>query len=95
MTYHNLDTADDANIPVNIWLYKEEEEEDIWRLKADNYMPRRNCVATDAYLAESKDRKELTDLIEIYILPLYKTACKKLEKMVTGEEDNLYYWEGE
>lgn len=105
-----IQSADDANIPVDIWLrspdkMKEEEcfeydgtqdsSEELWLLTANNYMPRRACLAQDGWAYKVWGTEaELRELIKKHILPLYETAVKILQGMVSGKPDcHLYYWQ--
>jgi hypothetical protein len=105
----SIDDADDSNIPVDIWLKKVKEEDDegdrehagMWRLTADNYMPRRGRLSGEnSYKAFSKERETLVKLVHKHWLPLYKTAVEILTEMKPSEtHDNgtacLYYWQKE
>ncbi len=84
-------SADDANIPVDIWLTKEADEPR-WVLRASNYMPRKECLHPHGYHAESESREELADLIMAHVMPLYETAVRQLKAIASGEADSLYYW---
>ena len=89
--------ANDANIPVGIFFDQEDDDgeklpDNQWRIRADNYMPRKCRVEDGAYnVIGTKD--ELKELIRQYILPLYQTAVKRIEGMIDGSNDKLYYWE--
>ena len=94
-----IDGADDANIPVDIWLSKTgpgggEDGDDWdgeWHLYADNYMPRKGCLSGEGiYHATSRDRAVLVKLVQDYWLPLYKKAVHKLSNFEV--ETRLYYW---
>jgi len=111
----NWNGANEANIPVDIWLSKypsEEPESDEFNydgkiynycLKAANYMPRKDRIAEEAYIALSDDLEELQNVIKNKVLPLYKTAVNVLEHMATLKNFketkyglvafSLYYWE--
>lgn len=83
--------ADDANIPVDIWLELDGER---WVLRASNYMPRKGYVHDGAYRAEADTREELVALLEQHVLPLYRTAVSQLEDVCrTSGEGHLYYWQ--
>ena len=89
--------ANDANIPVDVWLTETENDETgenagTWTLCAANYIPRRGEVTKDAYKAVSEKREELVELIRQHILPLYETAVKKLQAVCDGGAQDLYYW---
>lgn len=91
--------SDDANIPINIWLVRIGESEEYystgyrWQLSASNYMPRKSRLSEDSYLVISDNREELTDLIQKHIIPLYENALNKLQGMIKGTNDSLYYWD--
>ncbi len=87
----DIDTADDANIPVNIWLVLDDETKE-WRLTAGNYMPRKNLVRDDAYDMTCATREPLASIITEKWLPLYRTAVAKLERVASGGGESLYYW---
>lgn len=80
-------SIDDANIPVNIAICEPDEENDKWILSADNYMPRRACIAPDVYSVEADTRKELELLVQEIIVPLYEAALFNLRN-----KNELYYW---
>ena len=102
-----IEGANDANIPVDIWLKKIKEDDDegdrqhagMWRLTADNYMPRKSRLSGEgSYKAIAEERETLVELIHKHWLPLYKTAVEILTEMKPNEtHDNgtacLYYWE--
>jgi hypothetical protein len=92
-------SANDANIPVSIWISPEEDDEgepikESYRLRASLYMPRKGHVVEDAFRARSSDRKVLEDLVRVYWLPLYQMAVKVLTEMKPDEDgvSSLYYW---
>lgn len=96
MTYRNdgemeLSNADDANIPVNIFITWDEDMKE-WSLTADNFMPRRNRAVDNVYVYRGDDPEELRGLVKKYVLPLYEIAVAKLESMIEGKEESLYYW---
>lgn len=91
-----VDCADYANIPVDIWLNRDEDDKEYWLLTADNYMPRKGCLSgEDSYYIRSKNRDTLVKLIHEYWLPLYQNAVRILtliEPDDTEEAARLYYW---
>lgn len=97
-----IDAANDANIPVNIWITlvsKAEQEGNSrlkkWRLEAGNYMPRKGCLSDGKYLVTSDDRDELVEFVQKYWLPLYENAILILKNLGTQGENGtscLYYW---
>ena len=97
-----IEAADRANVPVNIFIAKQEDDEGEetgkWVLTADNFMPRR-CRAEDgAYGVEADTLEELQGVIRKHVLPLYEVALANINDMLsmTGEEDEMpshYYWE--
>jgi len=94
----SFDSADDANIPVDVWLSLTEDDDSFknegkWRLHASNYMPRRARVDDSAYCVYSDNKEELDAIIREKILPLYKRAMNLLEGMCSSTEGgSLYYW---
>ena len=96
----SINEADDANIPVDIWLTRKTDEngdtieDGDWDLKASNYMPRKCRVTEEAYLATSKDRKVLEGLVRTHWLPLYQAAVKVLTEFRPNKDgiSRLYYW---
>lgn len=94
----SFDDADDANIPVNVWLSLTDEDEENkergkWQLHAANYMPRRDMVSDEAYHVYSDNKEELDTIVREKILPLYKRAMNLLEEMCSNPEGGaLYYW---
>lgn len=94
-----IDSANDANIPVSIWLVPAEDDDGeridgLWELRADNYMPRKSTVSQDQYRAQAKDRAVLVGLVHKHWLPLYQTAIEALTKLEPDEDGvaSLYYW---
>jgi hypothetical protein len=103
--------ADDANVPVDIWVsqinndsfnngYGDKiSQDDIgkWELHANNYMPRRASLAEDcdAYFIVADTKEEIAELIEKYILPLYRVAIEVLTDMAATGKGHLYYWENQ
>ena len=85
--------ANDANIPVNIFLKKREDGK--YELLADNFMPRRCTAQSDCYHAISDSLKDLQELIKKHVLPLYQTALMKVSYMAEKGEGSLYYWEAD
>jgi hypothetical protein len=89
----SFDSADDANIPVDIWLHAPDEECPSWRLLAANYMPRKGCLHPHGYEVRADNREELNAIVRDKILPLYRVATAQLEAIANGEADHLYYWQ--
>jgi hypothetical protein len=99
----DFDDADDANIPVNVFLRPldpaEDEEdgiekEDGWVLLADNFMPRKLEGFSESYKFYSKDREVLVHMVQKHWRPLYEIALELL-KLEPAEEDksaSFYYW---
>lgn len=94
--------VDAHNIPVDIWILPVGENDGPipaeaegmgWALYADDYMPRKSCNATNAYRVYADSREELAALVRDHVLPLYRNAIAKLEAMVDGSGDSLYYWD--
>jgi hypothetical protein len=104
----SFENADDANVPVDIWLtevdqtddecYKQDEngfdttESYKFKLRASNYMPRKCRIAEDTYCVYADTREELAAILKKNVVPLYANAAKKIEAMMAGAGDNLYYW---
>lgn len=96
-----LSECDDANIPVNIFISKPNEDDegkhkDKWTLHADNFMPRK-MSACDGYEVVADSLEELQAYIKQHVLPLYEIAMKNIDAMInaTGHEEelpHLYYW---
>lgn len=86
-----VDAADDADVPMDIWL---KEEDGAWVLTAGNYMPRKGRVSEDAYKAIAPQRETLVNLIHQHWLPLYCRAVEILTEMKPGRYGaaSLYYW---
>lgn len=91
-----VDAANDANIPVNIWLIRgEDDDTGYWILYADNYMPRRGSLTGEStYRVRAKDRDVLVELVHTHWLPLYQAAVRVLAKLEpdAGGAAGLYYW---
>ncbi len=92
----DVDTMDDANIPVDIWFKSPDcefnDHKDKWTLTAGNYMPRKGRVSEDAYCFVADTQEELSELVEEHIIPLYLIAINILQQMAAGKPANLYYW---
>lgn len=93
----SFDDVDEANIPVDIWLTEEEDDEDkktgYYTLKAGNYTPRKGMVSENLFEVRSKNPEALRKIVRDKIIPIYKTALAKLEAIASGKSDKLYYWE--
>ncbi len=87
-----LEDCNDMNVPVNIFIDREEEEGNRWVLTADNFMPRKQRVNDGAYRTIADDREELSELIKKHVLPLYEAALNNITGMISGESAKLYYW---
>ena len=93
----------DANVPVDIWLSKLDPESESdkesygegfrYRLTTGVYMPRKASVWSEACTILSDNKEELQKIVEKYILPFYKLAVSKIQGIIEGTEDHLYYWE--
>jgi hypothetical protein len=86
----NLRTINDANIPVNIFLNKE--DDGTFSLVADNFMPRKNYATDGAYHFQADTKEELVEIVKTKILPLYQNAINLLSKIIDGSGDQCYYW---
>jgi hypothetical protein len=82
-----IDGANDMNVPVNIFLSKDEKTGE-WSLTADNFMPRRAMVTDGAYRVTSKSKEVLEKLVDKHITPLYEIALNNLRTKKSN-----YYWE--
>ena len=92
----SIDLADDANVPVNIFISEVEEgdyhedDQPEWAthvLNADNFMPRKERVAHGTYLVFADNEEELRALVQKHVVPLYEQALERLKTHST-----LYYW---
>jgi len=98
----DIDGADHANVPVDIWLSPPEgDHPEEWELSADNYMPRKGCLSGSRcrgsawpYIARSKSREVLVGLVRSHWLPLFVTATEIIRDMEQDEDGSaaLYYW---
>jgi len=93
----SFDLANEANIPVNIWLGAEEDGETgestgKYTLIADDYMPRRGSVAIELFKVRADSPEPLRAIVKERIIPLYEVALKALQEIAEGKHDNLYYW---
>ena len=92
-----IESANDANIPVDIWLYPykeaiengceydgEQNTENLWVLSANNYMPRKAGLGGDGSYVIWGTVEELRELIRKHILPLYEVAVEYLKGMIEG-----------
>jgi hypothetical protein len=92
----SVDDADEANVPVDIWLVPDPDNPGGWRLRANNYMPRRGRLSgEDSYDARSESREVLVALVHKHWLPLYQAALKTITELKPDNENKayLYYWE--
>ena len=87
--------CNDANVPVDIWLKLEKDDNDNetgkWQLSYNLYMPRKDRLTDDMTI--TGDKAELIALIKDQIIPLYQAAMNQLQNIVNGSADNLYYWQ--
>ncbi len=103
----NIEEADDANIPVDIWLkpyadteidqfpiYEgEQDTTNLWCLCANNYMPRKARLSGEGAYIVWGTKEELQEIIRKYIIPLYQVALKILKGISNGNGfTHLYYW---
>ena len=97
VTELSFDDVDNANIPVNIWLVEEEDDDGkktgYYELSAGDYMPRKERVVEGLFKVRSKDIRALRKIVKEKIIPLYQTALVQLEAVASGKSDNLYYWD--
>ena len=93
----SFDDVDDANVPVDILLSKEEDDDGnetgFYTLRAGDYMPRKMAVSEGLFEVRSKNPEALRKIVREKIIPIYQTALAKLEAIANGNSDNLYYWE--
>jgi hypothetical protein len=91
----SLSRPDDANIPVTIFISQIDEKGDPnygkFRLTAENFMPRRSSVSSEAYEAIADNREEFKDFLN-KVRELYVAALTKIDAMINESEDSLYYW---
>ena len=80
--------AGDANIPVNSFLCEPDERSPKWRWTADNFMPRRGCVAEGQYKIEADTKESILEAVHKHVVPLYEAALENLKA-----EGACYYWE--
>lgn len=95
----SIDFADDANVPVNIFIseveegdYDEDDQPD-WAthvLTASNFMPRKGRVASNTHLVFADNEEELRTLVQRHVVPIYEQALERLKTKST-----LYYWTNE
>lgn len=84
----SIELANSANVPVNIFINEPTATNPKWTLTAANFMPRKDRVASDVYSVEADSEKEIQEIVQKFIVPLYEVALNKLK---TGKD--LYYWE--
>lgn len=95
--------GDSSNVPVNVWLeaFDADGRPELakrypwarYQLRAANYMPRKNYVSIGVYLVLAEDVEDLKTLLREKVLPLYKNAVAKIEKMIEKGEGDCYYWD--
>jgi hypothetical protein len=100
-----IDGADSANVPVDIWLtkinpgdlaYKDHYEKGFrWSLRCSMYLPRKAMVWGETIEHLATTREELVELLQKHVIPLYETALKGLNNIVAGKQESLYYWDAE
>jgi len=79
--------ADEMNVPVVCFLHEPDRENGLWSWSAINFMPRKECLGSRYHL-EADTKEEIIELINKYVVPLYKAALTNLK--TSGEN---YYWE--
>lgn len=94
----SIDQIDSTAIPVDIWLKEEMDEEGkpsgFWVLRSNIYIPRKSCLSYGGVLKlRSRDPEALRQIIRDKIIPVYQAGISRLEAMVNGKEDHLYYWD--
>jgi len=82
-----LETADDANIPVNCFVHEPKDTESgKWEWRADNFTPRKETCG-GSYDIVGDSREDIMEAVTKYVIPLYEAALSNLR--TTGEN---YYW---
>jgi len=82
----DLDSMDDANIPVVCFLNEPEKEGEPWTWTAVNFMPRPECCGSSWHV-EADTKEELLAWVQEKVVPLYEAATNNLKKFGTN-----YYW---
>ena len=92
-----ITSIDAMNIPVNVFLSESCEADGElpgkFVLSADVFQPRRQSIVHSAIRCICDTREEAARLVSDLIEPLYRIAHARLERMISGEDDMLYYWE--
>jgi hypothetical protein len=81
--------ANSSNIPVSISLDK---DKDVFRLMAANFMPRRDLVRPGVWEFECSSKEALLAKVKEHWQPLYVQALNKMQQLLDGKQDNVYYW---
>ena len=92
-----IEKIDSTAIPVDIWLKEEMDEEGkpsgFWVLSSNIYMPRKGLSYDGVFKLRSRDPESLRQIIRDKIIPVYQAGISRLEAMINGTEDSLYYWD--
>jgi len=87
------------NIPVNISLYPETDEEGrptgYYAISTGNYAPVNDDLNLDRHMARSRDPEVIRAIVRERILPIYETAVEQLKAIADGKADHLHSWERE
>lgn len=83
----DITEADDMNVPVNSFL-RYDGEANCFEWTADNFMPRKGCIAESMYHLQAASREILMELVKKHVVPLYAAALDNLTK-----KGGNYYWE--
>lgn len=92
----SIDSINDANIPVNIFIGENKEDGDKYSeykyyLIADNFCPRRQVLYDASYQLEANSIEEFKPFLE-KTKSLYQCALNRIEQMIKGKAEYLYYW---
>lgn len=82
--------ADDANVPVDIWLMPRDDGK--WILYASCYQPRRMQVLEHAFEFVADTRAECVKVLQEHVIPMYVLALNELHRIAAGATNHLYYW---
>lgn len=83
----SIEAANDANVPVVIFLHEPDRPNGLWTWTAINFMPRKECCG-GSYKLEADTKEEIMDVVRRKVLPLYEVAATNLR-----ERGENYYWE--
>jgi hypothetical protein len=80
--------CDDANIPVNCFIYEPENENEMWKWTASNFMPRKGYSGDCMYEIKAPTKEDILKVLQKYVVPLYEIALDNIKN--TGKN---YYWQ--